>query len=98
MGGWEKFKILVKKKKKKKERWRCRIINGGGDKSINQTVEKKGRKNKRNRKRNNGMYLGNLKSATSTTFLQYFHNKSQMVSCYWFKFIFSTKITFLTQQ
>ena len=44
MGGWEKFKILVKKKKKKKERWRCRIINGGGDKSINQTVEKKGRK------------------------------------------------------
>ena len=29
MGGWEKFKILVKKKKKKKERWRCRIINGG---------------------------------------------------------------------
>ena len=69
MGGWEKFKILVKKKKKKKERWRCRIINGGGDKSINQTVEKKGRKNKRNRKRKNGLFLHILKSVTSPTFL-----------------------------
>ena len=42
MGGWEKFKILVKKKKWRDKR--CKIINGGGDKSINQTVEKKGRK------------------------------------------------------
>ena len=33
-------------------------------------MKKKGRKNKRNRKRKNGMYLGNLKSITSTTFSQ----------------------------
>ena len=66
MGGWEKFKILVKKKKWRDKR--CKIINGGGDKSINQTVEKKGRKNKRNRKRKNKLYLHILKSVTSTTF------------------------------
>ena len=30
--------------------------------------------------------------------LQYFYNKSWMVSYYWFKFEFSTEITFLTQQ
>ena len=51
MGGWEKFKILVKKKKKKKERWRCRIINGGGDKSINQTVERKEEKIKQKKEK-----------------------------------------------
>ena len=31
----------------------------------------------------------------STTFLKYFHNKSQVISCYWFKFEPNTKITFL---
>ena len=31
----------------------------------------------------------------STIFLQYFHNKAQVVSCYWFKFEPNTKITFL---
>ena len=30
--------------------------------------------------------------------LQYFYNKSQLVSCYWFKFETNTKITFLPQQ
>ena len=34
------------------------------------------------------------RDATSTTF---FHNKLQMVSCYWFKFESNTKITFLLQ-
>ena len=29
---------------------------------------------------------------------QYFYNKSQVVSCYWFKFETNTKITFLLQQ
>ena len=38
------------------------------------------------------------RDATSTTFLQYFYNKSQVVSCYWFKFKINTKITFLPQQ
>ena len=38
------------------------------------------------------------RSAMSTIFLQHFHNKSHMVSCYWFKFEFSIKIIFLTQQ
>ena len=38
------------------------------------------------------------KSATSTTILQYFYNKSWVVSYYWFKFEFSIEITFLTQQ
>ena len=37
----------------------------------------------------------NLRDATSTTFLQQFYNKSQVVSCYWFKFETNTKITFL---
>ena len=35
------------------------------------------------------------RDATSTTFLQHFYNKSQVVSCYWFKFETNTKITFL---
>ena len=30
--------------------------------------------------------------------LQYFYNKSHVVSCYWFKFEINTKITFLPQQ
>ena len=30
--------------------------------------------------------------------LQYFYNKSWVISYYWFKFEFSTEITFLTQQ
>ena len=34
----------------------------------------------------------------STTILQHFYNKLWMVSYYWFKFEFSTEITFLTQQ
>ena len=38
------------------------------------------------------------RDATSTTFLQHFYNKSQVVSCYWFKFEINTKITFLPQQ
>ena len=29
---------------------------------------------------------------------QHFHNKSQVVNCYWFKFEPNTKITFLLQQ
>ena len=33
-----------------------------------------------------------------STFLQQFYNKSQVVSCYWFKFETNTKITFLSQQ
>ena len=36
-----------------------------------------------------------LRDATSTTFLQQFYNKSQVVSCYWFKFETNPKITFL---
>ena len=36
------------------------------------------------------------RGAMSATFLQYFHNKLWVVSCYWFKFEFSTEITFLT--
>ena len=39
-----------------------------------------------------------MKEVLFTTFLQYFHNKSWVVSCYLFKFEFSTEITFLTQQ
>ena len=31
-------------------------------------------------------------------YLQHFYNKSWIISYYWFKFEFSTKITFLTQQ
>ena len=38
------------------------------------------------------------RDATSTTILQHFYNKSWVVSYYWFKFEFSTEITFLTQQ
>ena len=37
-----------------------------------------------------------MRSATSTTILQHFNNKSWVVNYYWFKFEFSTKITFLT--
>ena len=36
-----------------------------------------------------------MRDVTSTTFLQYFYNKLQVVSCYWFKFETNTKITFL---
>ena len=39
-----------------------------------------------------------LRDATSTTILQHFYNKSQVVSCYWFKFETNSKITFLSQQ
>ena len=39
-----------------------------------------------------------LRGATSTTILQHFYNKSWVVSYYWFKFEFSTEITFLTLQ
>ena len=39
----------------------------------------------------------NLRDAISTTFLQYFHNISKVVNCYWFKFEPNTKITFLPQ-
>jgi len=35
--------------------------------------------------------------AATTIFLQHFHNKLQVVSCYWFKFDPNTKITFLPQ-
>ena len=35
------------------------------------------------------------KSAMSTIFLQHFHNKSQVISYYQFKFEFNTEITFL---
>ena len=38
-----------------------------------------------------------LRDATSTTILQYFYNKSQVVSCYWFEFESNSKITFLSQ-
>ena len=38
------------------------------------------------------------RGATSTTILQHSYNKSWVVSYYWFKFEFSTEITFLTQQ
>ena len=34
------------------------------------------------------------KNVMSTIFLQYFHNKLQVVSYYWFKFEPNTKITF----
>ena len=36
------------------------------------------------------------KSATSTIFLQHFHNKLQVISYYQFKFEFNTEITFLS--
>ena len=36
-----------------------------------------------------------MRDATSTTFLQQFYNKSQVASCYWFKFETNTKNTFL---
>ena len=39
-----------------------------------------------------------MRDVTSTTFLQYFHNKSLVVSCYWFKFEPNTKFTFLPQE
>ena len=38
------------------------------------------------------------KSATSTIFLQHFHNKSQIINYYQLKFEFNTDITFLIQQ
>ena len=39
-----------------------------------------------------------MRDAIFTIFLQHFHNKSQMVSCYWFKFELNTKIIFLPKQ
>ena len=39
-----------------------------------------------------------MRDATSTTILQHFYNKSQVVSCYWFEFETNSKITFLSQQ
>ena len=36
------------------------------------------------------------KKCYSTTILQYFYNKSHIVSFYWFKFETNTKITFLS--
>ena len=41
---------------------------------------------------------GIKKNATFTIFLQHFHNKSQVISYYQFKFEFNTEITFLIQQ
>ena len=38
------------------------------------------------------------KKTMSTIFLQHFHNKSQVISYYQFKFEFNTEITFLIQQ
>ena len=38
------------------------------------------------------------KGATSTIFLQHFHNKSQVIGYYQFKFEFNTEITFLIKQ
>ena len=38
------------------------------------------------------------KSDTFIIFLQYFHNKSQVISYYQLKFEFNTDITFLIQQ
>ena len=46
-------------------------------------------------KTNKRVILFYKRDATSTTFLQQFYNKSQVVSCYWFKFETNTKITFL---
>ena len=40
-------------------------------------------------------YIYNLREMLR---LQYFYNKSQVVSYYWFKFKTNTKITFLPQQ
>ena len=38
------------------------------------------------------------KNVTFTIFLQHFHNRSQVISYYQFKFEFNTEITFLIQQ
>ena len=67
---------------------------------INQSIKWSRKKEEKIKETEKGkrMYLGNLKSAMSTIFLQYFYNKSQVISYYWFKFNFSTEITFLTQQ
>ena len=40
----------------------------------------------------------NMSDVSSIIFLQHFYNKSQVVSCYWFKFQTNAKITFLPQQ
>ena len=40
----------------------------------------------------------NKRDVMFTIILQYSYNKSWVVSYYWFKFEFSTEITFLTQQ
>ena len=44
------------------------------------------------------LFLFFFRDATSTTILQHFYNKSQVVSCYWFEFETNSKITFLSQQ
>ena len=41
---------------------------------------------------------GKKKSVTFIIFLQYFHNKSHVISYYQFKFEFNTEIIFLIQQ
>ena len=46
----------------------------------------------------NVIAISYTRNATSTTFLQHFYNKSQVVSGYWFKFQTKSKITFLPQQ
>ena len=37
---------------------------------------------------------GGIKKKKKMLYLQYFHNKSQVISCYYFKFEFNTEITF----
>ena len=46
-----------------------------------------------------GEILGrNLKKKKKVLYPQHFYNKTQIVSCYYFKFEFNTEITFLIQQ
>ena len=69
----------------------------------NQVAEKGRKKKKRKKKRRRIVTTkllkmkGKKKDATSTTFLHHFHDKLQVVSCYWLKFESNTKITFLPQ-
>ena len=56
-------------------------------------VAENGRKKKKKNCGNQVAENEGKKNATSTTFLHYFHNKLQVVSCYWFKFKPNTKIT-----
>ena len=68
--------------KKKNQLWQC-IAEIGEEKKIMVTK-----------------IWGGIKkiSATSIIFLQHFHNKSHVISCYWFKFELTIKIIFLSQQ